>query len=94
VFIHKTQNKLFNPEVHAMILQDFKNTKQETTSKFLGGGGSFTMKGLKPPKTTYNVGGGTSYYYKKNIYFTVNYDLSLRNKFIGHSGSLLVKWIV
>ncbi len=94
-FLHKEKHHLFNPDLHFMILRDFNNVNQETTAQFTGGaGGNFTIQGVQPAKTTYNVGFGITYTFKERFYLTLNYDLSKKEQFIGNSGMLTAKWLI
>lgn len=85
-------DQAYNPEIHFMVLHDLQASAQETTAKFIGGGGSFKIQGATPDKTTYNIGAGMVFVHKHSLHFTVNYDLRKKNKFIGHSGSLAVRY--
>lgn len=91
---HKDHHKTISPDIHVMALYDIVNTKQEITSQFEGGGGNFTIDGVKPAKTTYNIGAGLTYVHKDRLHFTFNYDLRSKKQFIGHSGSLAVKYMI
>ncbi len=86
------QTNYYNPELHFMVLHDFNSAPQATTAQFLGGGGSFTVQGAVPDKTTYNVGASITFVHKNRLNFTANYDLRKKNKYIGHAGSLAVRY--
>ena len=93
--LHNKNNDLTNyyiPELLFMVLHDFNSAPQATTAQFLGGGGNFTVQGVAPSKTTYNVGFGLTFIHKDRLHFTVNYDLRKKNKYVGHSGSLAVRY--
>ena len=89
---NENDEQIYNPDLHFMVLHDFKSSAQVTTAQFLGGGGNFSVQGIAPEKTTYNVGVGMIFIHKNRFHFTVNYDLRKKNKFIGHAGSLAVKY--
>ena len=89
---NENDEQIYNPDLHFMVLHDFKSSAQVTTAQFLGGGGNFSVQGIAPEKTTYNVGVGMIFIHKNRFHFTVNYDLRKKNKFIGHTGSLAVKY--
>ncbi len=89
---NENSEQIFNPDLHFMVLRDFKSSAPITTAKFLGGGGSFTIQGATPDKTTYNVGAGLIFIHENRVHFTANYELRKKNKFIGHSGSLAVRY--
>ena len=92
VLNNEDYDQTYNPDVHFMVLHDFKSSAQTTTAQFLGGGGNFTVQGVAPSKTTYNVGFGLTFIHKDRLHFTVNYDLRKKNKYVGHSGSLAVRY--
>jgi len=76
-----------------MVLHDFKSSAQTTTAQFLGGGGNFSLQGAVPDKTTYNIGAALTFIRKDRLNFTINYDLRKKNKYIGHSGSVAIKYM-
>ena len=91
--LHKEDDeKTYNPDIHFMMLHDFKSSAPTTTAQFLGGGGGFTVQGIIPDKTTYNVGAGLTFIHQDRIHFTANYELRIKNKYVGHAGSLAVKY--
>ena len=92
--LQKNDSKFLNPDLHFMVLRDFNNTNQETTSQFTGGGGDFTIDGAKPAKTTFNVGASLTYIKTDRLHCTINYDMHKKSKFIGHSGSLALKYMI
>ena len=85
-------DQVYNPDIHFMVLHDLKASAQETTAQFIGGGGSFKVQSATPDKTTYNIGAGMVFMHKNRLHFTANYELRKKNKFIGHSGSLAVRY--
>ena len=91
--LHKEDDEqTYNPDLHFMVLHDFKSSAQVTTAEFLGGGGNFAIQGVLPEKTTYNVGVGFTFVHQNRLNVTLNYDLRKKNKFIGHAGSIAVKY--
>ena len=89
---NEDSDHLYNPDIHFMVLHDFKAAPQETTAQFIGGGGSFKVQSTTPDKTTYNIGAGMVFMHKNRLNFTANYEWRKKNKFIGHSGSLSVRY--
>ena len=89
---NEDSDHLYNPDIHFMVLHDFKAAPQETTAQFIGGGGSFKVQSTAPDKTTYNIGAGMVFMHKNRLDFTANYEWRKKNKFIGHSGSLSVRY--
>ena len=90
--LHNEEGQIYNPDIHFMVLHDFKSAAQITTAQFLGGGGSFSVQGSVPDKTTYNTGFGFTFIHKDRLHFTLNYDLRIKNKYIGHAGSLAIRY--
>lgn len=91
---HQNNQKTINPDLHVMALYDFIGHKQQCTTELEGGGGAFKVEGNKPARTTFNVGAGITYSHKDTLNFTFNYDLRAKKKFVGHSGSLAVKYAI
>lgn len=83
---------VFNPDLHFMFLHDFKSQAQETTAEFAAGGGKFKVQGLIPNKDTYNVGAGITLISDDSLHFTANYELKMKDKFVGHYGSLAIRY--
>ncbi len=83
---------VFNPDLHFMFLHDFKSQAQETTAEFAAGGGKFKVQGLIPNKDTYNVGAGITLITGDSLHFTANYELKMKDKFVGHYGSLAIRY--
>jgi autotransporter-associated beta strand protein len=77
---------ILTPEVHARWLYDFIADKQETTSSFAGGGGSFATQGFDPARNALNVGGRLALVTKGNWSFDANYDFEYKQDFTSHTG--------
>lgn len=84
----------YNYELRMMLLNDFQASPRVTTAEFMGGGGSFKIPGITPDKITYNLGTGLVFKYKESLHFTANYDLRIKNKFIGHAGAIAVRYVL
>jgi uncharacterized protein with beta-barrel porin domain len=89
---NEDSDQAYKPDLHFMVLQDLKASPQEVTAQFMGGGGSFKVTSATPDKTTYNIGAGVVFMHKNRLHFTANYEWRKKNKFIGHSGSLAVRY--
>ena len=89
---NEDSDQTYKPDLHFMVLHDLKASPQELTAKFMGGGGSFKVTSAPPDKTTYNIGAGVVFMHKNRLHFTANYEWRKKNKFIGHSGSLAVRY--
>lgn len=86
------ENFIFNPDIHFMFLHDFKAEGQATVAEFAAGGGKFTLQGITPNKDTYNVGAGLTLISYDSLHFTANYEVRMKDKFVGHSGSIAVRY--
>ena len=89
---NEDSDQAYKPDLHFMVLHDLKASPQEVTAQFMGGGGSFKVTSATPDKTTYNIGAGVVFVHKNRLHFTANYEWRKKNKFIGHSGSLAVRY--
>lgn len=74
------------PEVHAKWLYDFIGDKQETTSTFSGGGGSFATQGFNPARNSLDVGAKLTLATKWNWSLETNYDFEYKEDFTAHTG--------
>ena len=77
---------ILTPEIHAKWLYDFIGDKQETTSTFSGGGGSFATQGFKPAQNALNAGAKLTYNIKDNWSIDANYDFEYKEDFVAHTG--------
>jgi uncharacterized protein with beta-barrel porin domain len=91
-WVQKENEQIYNPYLHITMLHDFKSSAQVTTAQFLGGGGTFTIQGAPYDKKTYNIGAGLTIVNQNRLNCTINYDLKKKNKFIGHTGYIAVKY--
>jgi hypothetical protein len=57
------------------------------TSSFNGGGGSFTSKGAKPARHSFNTGGKFSFELKNDISLIAECNVELKDRFVGIYGS-------
>ncbi len=77
----------FIPELHLKWLYDFINDDMVVTSSFNGGGGSFTSKGAKPARHSFNTGGKFSFELKNDISLIAECNVELKDRFVGIYGS-------
>jgi outer membrane autotransporter protein len=82
----KTETGTIIPEVHARWLYDFIGDRQETTSTFSGGGGSFATNGFDPAQHSLNVGTKLTLVTKGNWSLETNYDFEYKEDFTSHTG--------
>ncbi len=80
------ENRVVTPEVHGRWLYDFIGDRQETTSVFSGGGGSFSTVGFDPPKSSFNVGTRLIMEMNNTWSFETNYDFEYKEDFTAHTG--------
>ncbi len=80
------------PEAHFKWLYDFVGDKAGSTSTFTGGGVAFESVGLDPEQSTYNFGGGVTFYSKGNISVTGVYDFEFANDYTSHTGQGVVRY--
>lgn len=82
----ETKGGAMIPEVHFRWLYDFIGDKQETTSNFSGGGGSFATQGFDPAQHSFNAGTKLTLAAKGNWSLETNYDFEYKEDFISHTG--------
>ncbi|MBN2189823.1 MAG: autotransporter outer membrane beta-barrel domain-containing protein, partial [Candidatus Aureabacteria bacterium] len=82
----------FIPEIHGMWLYDFVGDEQQATSTFTGGGASFRTEGADPAQNSFNVGGSLMLIMTDNLSLILAYDFEGKEDFIGHSGSVTLKY--
>ncbi len=74
------------PEVHVRWLHDFIGDRQETTSTFAGGGGSFATQGFEPAQNALNVGAKLALITRGSWSIETNYDFEYKEDFAAHTG--------
>ena len=67
-------------------LYDFIGDRQETTSTFSGGGGSFATEGFDPARNSFDMGTKLSLITEGDWSFEVNYDFQYKEDFRAHAG--------
>lgn len=82
----------FIPEIHGMWYYDYIADKAQATSKFTGGGASFTTNGASPEHSSFDVGSQITFITQNDISLILGYDLELKDDFHSHSGALTVKY--
>jgi outer membrane autotransporter protein len=80
------------PEIHAKWLYDFIGDKQETTSTFAGGGGSFATNGFDPAQNSFNAGAKLTLASHNNWSLETNYDFEYKEDFTAHTGWADIKY--
>ncbi len=82
-------NIRFIPEFSAIFSYDFIVDNEQTTASFLGGGpGSvgFATAGIEPGRIIVDVELGLNAYFNAYSLIVVQYDLQLRDQYVGNSG--------
>ena len=79
-------DRVVTPEIHGRWLYDFIGDRQETTSTFSGGGGSFATQGFDPVKSSFNVGTKLIMELNEDWSFETNYDFECKEDFTAHTG--------
>jgi len=82
----KTETGTIIPEIHAKWLYDFIGDRQETTSTFSGGGGSFATNGFDPAQNSLNAGAKLTLIANNNWVLETNYDFEYKEDFTAHTG--------
>ena len=82
----KTDTGTIIPEIHAKWLYDFIGDRQETTSTFSGGGGSFATNGFDPAQNSLNAGAKMTLIANNNWVLETNYDFEYKEDFTAHTG--------
>ncbi len=82
----KTETGTIIPEIHAKWLYDFIGDRQETTSTFSGGGGSFATNGFDPAQNSLNAGAKVTLIANNNWVLETNYDFEYKEDFTAHTG--------
>lgn len=80
------------PSVRGKWLYDFIGDKMETTSRFTGGGASFSTTGAEPAKSSFDIGASLTFLGKNNVKVDFDYDFNFRDDFNSHNGAITVKY--
>ena len=83
---------ILTPEARAMWRYDFIGDKQQTASRFTGGGISFNSYGVRPARSSYDFGGTLLLEMDNGISISGDYDLEVKDDYIGHSGYVTVTY--
>ncbi|MBF0094292.1 MAG: autotransporter domain-containing protein, partial [Alphaproteobacteria bacterium] len=84
------KGKAVTPEARAVWSHEFGDN-QDTTAKFAGGGAYFTSKADTPARESVNLGVGLNVDLKNNISLSATYDAELKDKYLGHTGTVQVR---
>ncbi|MFA5334462.1 MAG: autotransporter domain-containing protein [Candidatus Omnitrophota bacterium] len=88
----ETETGAIIPEIHARWLYDFIGDRQETTSVFSGGGGSFATQGFDPAKNSLNAGAKLTLATRNDWSIETNYDFEYKEDFTSHTGWADIKY--
>lgn len=81
-------NKNIASSFNTGISYDFKADRSVLTSNFEGSQSKFSTSGVKPDPLTYDIGLGLNYNVSDSIKVSANYNLSAKDKYQEHSGSM------
>jgi outer membrane autotransporter protein len=87
---YQVGNLLINPEVHAYTRQDLMDKKSKLEVRLDGIKGNLARKTTKPVRRFTNIGTNLNTKYM-NSEFSIGYDATLSNKYIGHQGTIKVR---
>jgi len=73
--------------VHAIWLYDVKSVRQESTSSYTGGGGSFVTEGPKPARNAANLGVALDYDLGTGFSVAATYDAEIKDEYLSHSAT-------
>jgi len=86
---HKVSGGLLRPEARAAVLYEFLGDEGSATSKFSGAGASFKTTGAEPAQFGGALGVGLGYTTADGVWeVRGDYDVELREDFVGHTGML------
>ncbi len=88
--IWKGYNFIFNGSTHYSY--DFNNDPIEAVSAFSGGGNYFKTTGMEPGHHSGTVGAGMKVARGEGIELSINYDATLKDKFISHNQSISLRY--
>ncbi len=74
------------PEFAAIVSYDFTVDAEQTTANFIGGGIAFGTNGVIPGRTIVDFELGLNAYLNPCSVFTIQYDLELRDEYVGNAG--------
>lgn len=80
------------PVLQGNIFYDLKNTAQSATSNFMGGGATFITPGVKPPRTSYQLGAALEIQGKANQFVNFSYDFEWRKDFNKHAAMIKYRY--
>lgn len=79
------------PEFRAVWSHEFMDKSQDVTAAYAAGGSSFTTSGATPAREIYTLGVGMDLTTEDNLTLSANYDLELRDQYVGHTGRLRLR---
>ena len=85
-----TAKSTFSPMARVNWNHEFINDSFDTTARFIGTEPAFTTQGLKPARDTLSLGLGVEADISNSWNLSVNYDLDLKEKYIGQRANLRV----
>ncbi|MFZ2586703.1 MAG: autotransporter domain-containing protein [Alphaproteobacteria bacterium] len=83
---------LLKPMLRAKYIYRAGDDTVETTSRFIGGGSSFTTQGVKADKSSMNLGTGLMLTTVGGVDLSLDYDADLRSSLTAHTGQVKARW--
>ena len=84
-----TEKGIVTPEIRGSLLYDFAGDEAQSTSTFTGGGASFQVAGADVAELGGSLGAGLSYTtHDGRVTLGADYDVELKEDFIGHAGRI------
>lgn len=80
------------PEVRATWFHEYAAKEMETTAAFAAGGSTFTTTGAAPARDSLALGVGVNLIDSDQLTVSANYDAELKEHYLGHTGTLQVRW--
>jgi len=86
----EVEGKSVTPEARAMWMHEFGNN-QDTVAKFANGGATFSSPSDTVNRESINMGLGLNVDLKNNMSISATYDAELKDKYVGHTGTVAVR---
>jgi outer membrane autotransporter protein len=83
----------FQPEIHFRVFYDFINDRVEATSQFTDTGPLFETTGLRPHRTSYNIGASLARFTTNTPWvFSASYDYNFKDTYHANAGFLRARY--
>lgn len=82
---------VLKPNARAVWLHEFYGTAPDQTAAFAAGGGAFITSGLKLARDAADLGVGLDLTSDDSLTLSARYDVELKDRYTGHTGSLQIR---